>query len=142
MTAQVIKVHFKSAMKVVFVNGVPWSYAVLEEMARLRKEEPGWYVESKVDEQGRLVRTVRAPDGLRTFDHDVGLVGEIEPLCGTGKAVCCPKCGAMIGLTEGDLFAGKHCISSTVRCDVCDCSVGMNMFDEPRVVHDPVWDAE
>lgn len=80
MTAQIINARFDRTMQVVFVNGVPWSYAVLEEMARLRREDLGWFIESRVSEYGRLVRTVNTPEGPRTFDHDVGLEGEVEPM--------------------------------------------------------------
>jgi len=82
VTAQIINVKFDRVMQVAFVNGIPWSYDTIEEMARIRKEDPSWYINSKVDDRGLLIRTVPGPAGPRTFDHDIGLVGEVEPLPG------------------------------------------------------------
>ena len=54
------------------------------------------------------------------------------------KIIICPKCQGDIKVEPVNLYRGATLLSSTVRCETCDCSIGLDADDShPHVVYDP-----
>lgn len=80
---QRVDVEFHNSMEVVFVNGVPWSYDVLNQLADNFKRFLGLFKARRLDDRGRIVREVVGPGGnVARFSRDIGLDGQVEPMPG------------------------------------------------------------